>query len=427
VQQPPPGATALTLRRAGLALRRYRRQIAIVQWLMVIIYLVLVTTPVLLPLPQAGARMLDSFTLSVQFLLWGLWWPLVLLSVMLLGRAWCGLLCPEGTLTEWVSRRGLGRAIPPWLRWGGWPLCTFLIVTLYGQVSAIYTQPWSALMLLGGSTTAAIAIGLLYGRGKRVWCRYLCPVTGVFGLLAKIAPVHFQVDRDAWDNAPRGRRAGGKNLVDCAPLIDIRRMQSTSDCNMCGRCAGEREAVQLALRSPNTEILSIAGSPATQPGERWSARLLVFGMLGMAMGTFHWQASPWQDALQRDVTLLVAYLISVTLLVGGWLWLWLQSGARASGSPWFRLAQVLIPFAGASLVVGLSLLTTDQLARNGIPSPWADVLRGWLIGLGALWSLWLAHRMGKPLPVLRGFLLRASIVAAIALPLAAWWLQLRWW
>jgi hypothetical protein len=46
------------------------------------------------------------------------------------------------------------------------------------------------------------------------------------------------------------------------------------------------------------------------------------------------------------------------------------------------------------------------------------------MGLGALWSLWLAHRMGKPLPVLRGLLLRASIAAAIALPLAAWWLQL---
>lgn len=424
MQKPPPGATALALRRAGLALRHYRRQLAIVQWLMVILYLALVLTPVLLPLPQAGARMLDSFTLSVQFLLWGLWWPLVLLSVMLLGRAWCGLACPEGTLTEWVSRRGLGRAIPPWLRWGGWPFCTFLIVTLYGQVSSIYTQPWSALMILGGSTTAAIAIGLLYGRGKRVWCRYLCPVTGVFGLLAKIAPVHFQVDREAWDNAPRGRRAGGKNPVECAPLIDIRRMQSASDCNMCGRCAGERDAVQLALRSPNVEILSVAVSPAPLPGERWSARLLVFGLLGMAMGTFSWQASPWHDALQRDAWLLAIYLISVTLLVGGWLWLWLQSGARASGLPWFRLAQLLIPFAGAGLLVGLSLITTDQLARQGIPSPWADELRGWLMGLGALWSLWLAHRLGKPLPVLRRLLLRASIAAAIALPFAAWWLQL---
>lgn len=419
LQQPPPGATALALRRAGLALRRYRRQIAIVQWLMVVVYLALVVTPVLLP--KTGSHMPDGFALSVPFLLWGLWWPLVILSVMLLGRAWCGLLCPEGTLTEWVSRRGLGRAIPPLLRWSGWPFCTFLAVTLYGQVSDLYTQPWPAALLLGGSTAAAIAVGLLYGRGKRVWCCYLCPVTGVFGLLAKIAPLHFQVDQAAWDNAPRGRRASGKNLVECAPLIDIRRMQSASDCNMCGRCAGERDAVQLALRSPNAEILSVADSPETQPGERWSARLLVFGLLGMALGTFQWQASPWHDALQHDAMLLAAYLVSITLLVGGWLWLWLHLGARVAGWPWFRLAQVLIPFAGASLVVGLSLLTTSQLAGEGYPLPWADAMRGGVLVVGALWSLWLARRLAGSL------VLTACVCAALALPLAAWWLQLRLW
>lgn len=417
-----PRAAALAMQQAGLALRRYRTSIAVVQWLMVLAYLALVITPALLPLPQAGTRMLDSFVLTTQFLLWGLWWPLVILSVMLLGRTWCGLLCPEGTLTEWVSRHGLGRAIPPWLRWSGWPLCTFLAVTLYGQCSGIYTRSWSALILLGGSTAAAIAVGLLYGRGKRVWCRYLCPVTGVFGLLAKIAPLHFRVDRDAWDNAPRGRRASGKNLVECAPLIDIRRMESASDCNMCGRCAGERDAVQLALRSPNVEILA-AVSAASPSAEIWSARLLVFGLFGMAMGAFQWQASPWHDALAHDAAMLAAYLTCVTLMIGGWMWIWLQFGARAGGLPWFRVAQALIPFSGASLLAGLSLLTTGQFAHDGMQLPWADELRGWLVGLGALWSLWLAQRMGAQLTWLRRSALGASIAAASLLPLTAWWLQ----
>ncbi|WP_346433061.1 hypothetical protein [Breoghania sp.] len=37
----------------------------------------------------------------------------------------------------------------------------------------------------------------MYGNDKRVWCRYLCPVSGIFGLLTKLAPLHYAVDSRA--------------------------------------------------------------------------------------------------------------------------------------------------------------------------------------------------------------------------------------
>jgi len=58
---------------------------------------------------------------------------LVLLSVVLFGRLWCGLLCPEGALSEWASRHGRGGGVPRWMRWGGWPTLGFLLTTLYGS------------------------------------------------------------------------------------------------------------------------------------------------------------------------------------------------------------------------------------------------------------------------------------------------------
>ncbi|HXZ53028.1 MAG TPA: 4Fe-4S binding protein, partial [Burkholderiales bacterium] len=113
--------SALTLAGVGDALRRHRPAILALQWVVVAVYLMLLLVPPFMPLPPADAHIYDNLRLFAQFAFWGLWWPFVMLSMMALGRVWCGTLCPEGTLTEFASRHGLGRAIPRWLRWGGWP------------------------------------------------------------------------------------------------------------------------------------------------------------------------------------------------------------------------------------------------------------------------------------------------------------------
>lgn len=92
------------LARAGDVLRRHRRTILAAQWVVVALYALLVLVPAFLPLPGTGASMLSNLTLLAQFAFWGIWWPFVIASTMLLGRAWCGLFCPEGTLTEFASR-----------------------------------------------------------------------------------------------------------------------------------------------------------------------------------------------------------------------------------------------------------------------------------------------------------------------------------
>lgn len=455
------GPSAGRLARLGLAMRRHRGVIIAAQWVIVLGYVVLVAAPAFLPLPPDQAHVWSNLTRFAQFVFWGLWWPFVILSIMTLGRAWCGVLCPEGALTEWVSRFGLGRGIPRWMKWGGWPFVAFVLTTVFGQMTSVYEYPKPALLILGGSTIAAIAVGLIWGREKRVWCRHLCPVSGVFGLLAKIAPVHFKVDQSAWDAAPLGHRTSRQHVVNCAPLINIRRMESASACHMCGRCAGERDAVQLALRSPEAEILAkpYAKAHAENP-DRWPARLLVFGMLGVALGAFQWSASPWLVAAKQalagwlvdheiwwplneaghwwllthypeandvftwlDGGMLLAYIAAETLVVGGWIWAWLRLAGALTGLPWQRLAHALIPFAGTSVFVGLSLLTTAQLAGEGILLPWANGARMALLALAALWAASLAWRLAKRQRAGAA----AGILMAAGLPLAAWGTQFFVW
>jgi len=448
--------------RLGLAMRRHRGTIVALQWGIVLCYLALVVVPAFLPLPPHKTHIWNNLTRFAQFALWGIWWPFVIISAMTLGRVWCGVLCPEGALTEWVSRYGLGRGIPRWMKWGGWPFVLFVMITVFGQMTSIYEYPEPVLLILGGSTLAAIATGLIWGKHKRIWCRQLCPVSGVFGLLAKIASVHFKVDQPVWDAAPGGHRTSRQHVVNCAPLINIRRMASASPCHMCGRCAGERNAVQLALRSPNAEILGHHGASEkkNQETDLWPARLLVFGLLGVALAAFQWNATPWLVTLKQhaadwlinheiwwplkqpghwwlltdypeandtftwlDGGLLLGYIAAETLVVGSWIWGCLRLSSAMTGLLWQRLALTLIPFAGTGVFVGLSLLTTSQLAREQLILPWANSARMTLLALAALWSISLAWRIAQRNRAEAAL----GISLAIFLPLSAWYIQFFVW
>ncbi|CAB1369644.1 4Fe-4S binding protein [Denitratisoma oestradiolicum] len=444
----PPPPRRGRLARLGDWMARHRGAILAMQWIIVVFYLVLVALPAFLPHPHPEARLFssdfgaassvdptfsvdggqsrvekipyaaswrDRLVLLAQYLFWGLWWPFVILSILLMGRVWCGVLCPEGALTEFASRHGRGGPIPKWLRWNGWPLVAFILTTVYGQLISVYDYPQAALLILGGSTVAAVAVGWLYGKGKRVWCRYLCPVSGVFALLARLAPVHFRVDRAAWD-AYRQRTSA----VDCAPLLDVKHLKGATQCHACGRCSGHRDAVTLSARSPNGEIL---GGP---PPTTHEALLLIFGMLGIALGAFQWSVNPWfvrgrqavaEWLVNRDIlwpltdspawwlltaypeandvftwldgAAILAYIGIVTLALGGATLLAVGGAARLAGADWRRLALGLTPLAGIGLFLGLSMMTATHLRAEGHALPWLPYLRGALLGLALAWSAWL--------------------------------------
>ena len=221
---PPQRGIDAGLARAGTWLHDHQTLIRRLQWGVVGVYAALLVVPAILPLPQGAAHIWTHFTLFAQFVFWGIWWPFVLVSMVLVGRLWCGLLCPEGALSERAAEHGRGGAIPRWLQWKGWPFVAFVLTTIYGQMTSVYQYPRPALLVLGGSTVAAIGVGYLWGRNKRVWCRFLCPVTGVFNLLAKLAPLHYRVDREAWSHWPKPH-GSHVEVLNCAPLVPVRSMR----------------------------------------------------------------------------------------------------------------------------------------------------------------------------------------------------------
>ena len=460
----PPQRRAATVNArvaaVGDLLLRHRTAIARLQWALVGVYAVLIIVPVLLPLPERADHVWNNMTLFAQFVFWGIWWPFVLVSMVLVGRAWCGFMCPEGTLTEAASRHGLKRAIPRWVRWGGWPFVAFALTTIYGQMISVYQYPGPVLLILGGSTVAAIAAGLMWGEDKRVWCRFLCPVNGVFRVLAKLAPLHFAVDSDTWNafTLPAGETF---QPVRCTPLVPIRTMKSNSNCHMCGNCSGFRGgAVKLAVRSPNHDIVHVAGLKA----KPWETVLIVFGLLGIAIGAFLWSASPWMveakiasasflvsngltdllhvtlpwwiltdypqhnDVLTLlDGTLLVAFILAFALVNGAIVSASLAGASLVSGwSPkrFHHYAQALIPLAGAGVFLGLSALTVTLLSQDGFHMGWVEEVRVFMLTGATLWALWLGWRIAGlyAANAWRRVLALAALVPACGSTLGAWYL-----
>lgn len=451
------------LARFGLWLRDHRRAVMAVQWGVVVVYAVLLIGPAVLPLPPAGAHVWDNLTLFAQFLFWGVWWPGVLISMLVFGRLWCGIFCPEGALSEFAARHGRGRATPRWMRWRGWPFTAFVLTTVYGQLISVYQYPLPVLAILGGSTVAAVAVGYMYGRNKRVWCRYLCPVNGVFGLLAKLAPVHYAVDERQW-NAPRHRPEALAPFT-CAPLVAVKTMKGASACHMCGRCAGFRDAVELKPRRPDHDVVNVAGDTASH----WDSLLIITGLMGVAIGAFQWSASPWFVTVKQtlatwlvrhgtvwpleqslpwfmltnyparndvltllDGAVLLFYIAAtaaaMTLAVGLPLALAVRITGRWDWRRFHHLGHGLIPLAATGVVLGLSSMTFTQLRADGFALDWVGPLRVWALGGAAAASIWLMWRiLGRYASALPRAAASVAASAALAAPIWSLWLLFWHW
>jgi polyferredoxin len=453
------------LARTGDWMRRNGALIRGIQWIIVLVYAVLILIPIFLPLPDETAHIWSNLTLIAQFCFWGIWWPFVLVSMVLMGRVWCGVLCPEGALTEFASKFGKGRAIPHWMRWGGWPFVAFALTTIYGQMVSVYQYPKAVLLVLGGSTLGAMIVGYLYGREKRVWCKYLCPVNGVFGLLAKLAPFHYKVNEDAW-RASYDTHGKKTIAVNCAPLVPLRNMKGASDCHMCGRCSGHRDAIALTWRAPTVEIVKVGRTS----NNLWESSLVLYGLFGIAIGAFHWSASPWfVEAKQFIATWLIDRDIMWPFATNAPWWLltnyprqsdvfsWLDGGlvvsyilatAAVLGTaltalfalsnlvlgPWSRsrfnhLVQSAIPLAGCGVFVGLSATTISLLRAEHWPIDWANDVRAALLTVMTLWSVLLAWKViGEHADALpRRMLAMLPVIGALALVNYAWLLMFWIW
>jgi polyferredoxin len=431
------------LAKLGGAMRDHRQGIVVIRWFFVSLYVFLLLLPLFFPQPDKEMLWLTLF------LFWGVGWPLIFISIMLFGRTWCGLCCPDGTLTELISRHGQQKSIPRWMRWPGWPCLMLVLFSLSGQWVAASDLYYGTLLLLGLPTLGALVCGYLYGQGHRIWCMYLCPANASFALLSKVAPLHFQASEEKIRHAPPPFPR-----VNCPTLINIRQMKSASACHMCAQCNGYLDAVKLASRSPGQEILDyVKDSRRTT-----EALTLLFGFLGAGSMALLWKGSAWFPAVKRllthsplaflehavalpwlltnhpggtsvftwlDGASMLLFILGGGIVLGSALTVLLLVAARMAKVPalsWQQLSLALIPVGGAGMFLGLTSVTVTLLARRGISYTWLPVAQQTLLALGACFSCWLGmkllfqRRTARQCLAFLIFLLSVALISGLWLP-----------
>jgi hypothetical protein len=251
----------------------------------------------------------------------------------------------------------------------------------------------------------------------------------------------------------------GVRAVDCAPLVAIKTMRGGADCHMCGRCDGFRDAISLAPRSPSHEIVHVAGATP----KPWESLLIVFGLMGIAIGAFHWSVSPWFVALKQalagwlvdhhvlwpltlqppwwvltdypsvndqmtflDGSVLLAYIMATAIAIGAavslCLWLAARSLGSSPGPRFHHFAQSLIPIAACGVFLGLSAITVTMLRSEGFALGFVGPLRAALLGGAAVWSIVLAWKIAGlgAGSYLRRFAATFCVALAASTGLASW-------
>jgi polyferredoxin len=363
---------------------------------------------------------------------WIVWWAaLILVLVPLAGRLWCGI-CPIPAPGEWLQRRALvqqraggklytlSRKFPRRLKNIWFQNASFLALALFSVV--ILTTPFVSALVLLLFVVVALAASILFER--RVFCRYLCPVSGFIGLYSQLAPVELRV-RDAGickTHTVKTCYQGSADGYGCPWLVYPAALDKNTNCGLCTECLKTcpHDNIGIFLRVPGKDL-------QTTQGRRLDEAYKAFIMLTCALAYSVVLMGPW--ASLKEAAYAVAspawwvyafgFLAANLALVPG-LFFACTALARQLSFGKFSFKRTFVEYSYALVPLGLAAWVAFSVSFVPVNASYAwQVLSdpfgwGWdLLGTAAVsWTPYLAGQTALlQIPILLSALVWATAVA----------------
>jgi polyferredoxin len=359
-------------------------------------------------------------------LMWVLWWPILPVAFVLLGRFWCAV-CPFGLISDVVQRLvGANQPVPRFLKtYGIWIIdAQFLLITWADHVWGIVESPWGSGVLLLLLTTAVIVSGAFFQR--RTFCRYLCFLGGLCSNYGRAGAVELRADTSVCATCTSKAACyngvinpDGTTKVAACPLFSFpRTMDTAANCNLCGNCikACPNDAIGIHVRKPTSELWFVRDPKVAESFLAMAIMGIVLiqniTMLGFWNDTLAWientlgvtnYAAIFTVAFAVAVSFPVALLAGASLVASrknlestaenfarfGYAMIVLDVAAHVAHNLFHLLAEGGSVFYTVLNLFGAGVEGSAQL----VPTPVIQVLQFTLIVAGTAGSLYAAKRL----------------------------------
>ncbi len=221
----------------------------IVQWPTLILFMVIMFQ--LLLGPESAHDNLGTA------LTWVLWWPIIPIIFLFLGRFWCAI-CPFATINDLVQKFvGNNRPVPKFLKkYGIWIIdALFIFITWSDHVWGVVENPFGSGILMLTLTTGVIASGSFFER--RTFCRHLCFLGGLSGNYARTGMLALRGTPEICATCTIAACYKGTDKAPGCPLFEFpKTMDSNANCVICADCIKNcpNDSIQLTVRPPTQEL-----------------------------------------------------------------------------------------------------------------------------------------------------------------------------
>ncbi len=186
-------------------------------------------------------------------LMWNLFWPFfIILSLTTFGAAFCGI-CPHGFIGEYLTRWGLNRKPPRWLKnpWIGLVIVVLFYWTISYTFSGSFNSPFNSALLFLALTLLAIVTFALFK--DMAYCKFICPIGAIIRAFSKVSFTWLSSNKEDCKSC---------KTFDCAKACSYKlspfrfdEEKSMSDCTLCFDCAQSCDSIEYKVVKPSLSLL----------------------------------------------------------------------------------------------------------------------------------------------------------------------------
>jgi polyferredoxin len=396
------------------AFLRSRWYPGIIQWPTLIVFIVIIYQLLLGP-STAHDNLGTALT-------WVLWWPIIPIIFLFLGRFWCAI-CPFATVNDLVQKFvGNNRKVPRFLKhYGVWIMdASFIMITWSDHVWGVVESPVGSGVLLLILTTAVVASGAFFER--RTFCRHVCFLGGLAGNYSQAGMLSLHGTPEICAKCELLSCYNGTEIAPGCPVFEFpRTMTSSANCVLCGDCLKNcpNGSIQLTLRPPTKELWFVH-KPRVEAAFLAAVIMGIVFVQNVTMLDVWTSILSWLESVTGttsyyvnfSITFFVAITLPVTLL--GWASFVASRNNKASFQDNFtRFGYAIIALDLAAhiahnlfhmlaegksiLYTGLAIFGVDSNGESAalVSTPIIQVLQFGLIGLGVLGSLYVVYRIAE--------------------------------